>query len=75
MACAEAVSALCALCVAVISLFVNSIGAEGAAAIGAGLHGVPSLTSLEYVMQTWVMCMMGKGQAEGCDGVRTGGVG
>ena len=48
-----------------ISLGINSIGAEGAAAIGAGLHGVPSLTSLKYVMQAWVMCMMGE---------RTGGV-
>ncbi len=75
MACAEAVSALCALCVAVISLGINSIGAEGAAAIGAGLHGVPSLTSLEYVMQTWVMCTIGRGEAEWCDGARTGGVG
>ena len=65
VACTEAVSGLCALCVAVISLGGNRIGAEGAAAIGAGLHGVPSLTSLEYVMQAWVMCMMGE---------RTGGV-
>ena len=62
------------MCVAVISLGGNGIGAEGAAAIGAGLHGVPSLTSLEYVMQAWVMCMMGRGQAEWCDGARTGGV-
>jgi hypothetical protein len=53
------------LCVAVISLDGNSIGAETAAAIGAGLHGVPSLTSLEYVMQAWEM---GRGQAEWCDG-------
>ena len=68
MACTEAVSALCALCalcVDVTSLGGNRIGAEGAAAIGAGLHGVPSLTLLEYVMQAWVMCMMGE---------RTGGV-
>ena len=65
MACTEAVSGLCALCVAVISLGGNRIGAEGAAAIGAGLHGVPSLTSLKYVMQAWVTCMMGE---------RTGGV-
>ena len=65
VACTEAVCALCALCVAVISLRNNRIRAEGAAAIGAGLHGVPSLTSLEYVMQAWVMCMIGE---------RTGGV-
>ena len=68
MACTEAVCALCALCVGVISLEFNGIGAEGAAAIGAGLHGVPSLTSLEYVMQAWAMCMVGRGQVEWCDG-------
>ncbi len=62
MACTEAESALCALCVAVISLGSNRIGAEGAAAIVAGPHGVPSLTSLEYVMQAY-------------DGERTGGGG
>jgi hypothetical protein len=59
---------VCGLCVAVISLEDNCIGDEGAAAIGAGLHGLPSLTSLKYVMQAWVMCMMGRGQAEWCDG-------
>ncbi len=67
VACTEAVSGLCALCVAVISLRVNGIGSKGAGAIGAGLHGVPSLTSLEYVMQAWVMCMMGTGQVEADD--------
>ncbi len=58
------------VCVAVISLGSNRIGDQGAAAIGAGLQGVPSLTSLQYVtvMQAWVMCMMGRGQAEWCDG-------
>jgi hypothetical protein len=39
------------VCVAVISMYGNRIGDVGAAAIGAGLHGVPLLTSLEYVMQ------------------------
>jgi hypothetical protein len=55
---------VCVLCVAVISLRGNLIGAQGASEIGAGLHSVPSLTSLEYVMQAWVMCVMGIGQAE-----------
>ncbi len=59
---------MCVVRVVVISLGRNRIGDEGAAAIGAGLHGLPSLTSLEYVMQAWVMCMMGRGQAEWCDG-------
>ncbi len=54
--------------VSVISLGGNLIGDEGASAIGDGLHGLPSLTSLEYVMQAWVMCMMGRGLVEWCDG-------
>ncbi len=56
------------VCVAVISMYGNWIGAKGAVAIGAGLHGVPLLTSLKYVMQAWVMCMMQGRQAEWCDG-------
>ena len=44
---------LCVVCVClacgVVSLSSNSIGAEGAAAIGAGLVHVPSLTTLQYV--------------------------
>ena len=39
---------MCLAC-GVVSLRDNSIGAEGAAAIGAGLVHVPSLTTLEYV--------------------------
>ncbi len=39
---------VCLAC-GVVSLGRNSIGAEGAAAIGAGLVQVPSLTILEYV--------------------------
>ena len=62
---------VCVLCLLVISLGYNRIDAVGAGAIGAGLHGLPLL---EYVMQAWVMCMMGRGQAEWCDGARTGGV-
>jgi hypothetical protein len=49
----------------VISLGYNHIGAEGVAAVEAGLHGMPLL---EYVMQAWVMCMVGRGQAGWCDG-------
>jgi hypothetical protein len=49
------------LCAVVISLRGNGIGDQVFAAIGPGLHGVPSLTSLKYVMQAWVMCMMGSG--------------
>ena len=59
---------VCFVCGCLFRLGDNSIGAEGAAAIGAGLHGVPSLTSLEYVMQAWVMPMMGRGHAEWFDG-------
>ncbi len=55
----------CVVCVVVVSLRGNCIGAHGAAEIGAGLHGVPLLTSLEYVMQAW---------GDVCDGERTGGV-
>ncbi len=55
-------------CVVFFSFGSNMIGDRGAAAIGAGLHGVPSLTSLKYVIQAWVMCMMRRGQAEWCDG-------
>jgi hypothetical protein len=53
---------LSVLCVFVflISLGRNKIGDEGAAAIGAGLHGVPSLASLRYVMQAWMVCMRGR---------------
>ncbi len=51
-----------------ISLGGNGIGDEGAAAIVGGLHGVPSLTSLAYVIQAWVMCMVGRGQSEWYDG-------
>ena len=42
---------LCVLCLAcgVVSLGDNDIGAEGAAAIGAGLVHVPSLATLQYV--------------------------
>ena len=43
---------VCLAC-GVVSLGENSIGAEGAAAIGAGLVHVPSLTTLEYV---WSLC-------------------
>ena len=39
---------VCLAC-GMVSLQVNSIGAEGAAAIGAGLVHVPSLTTLESV--------------------------
>ena len=39
---------VCLAC-GVVSLSSNSIGAEGAAAIGAGLVHVPSLTTLQYV--------------------------
>jgi hypothetical protein len=56
------------VCVAVISLGGNSIGAKGATAMQAALNGISSLTSLEYVIQVWVVCMMGRGQAEWCDG-------
>jgi hypothetical protein len=56
------------VCVVVISLEDNRIGDVGAAAIGAGLYGLPLLTSLEYVMQAWVMPMMGRGHAEWFDG-------
>jgi hypothetical protein len=46
----EAVLCMC-VCLAcgVVSLGWNGIGAEGAAAIGAGLVHVPSLTTLVYV--------------------------
>ncbi len=67
MACVFIVVCVC-VCVAVISLGNNWIGDQGATAIGVGLHSVPSLTSLEYVMQAWVLCMMGRGQVEWCDG-------
>ena len=47
----------------VVSLGSNSIDVEGAAAIGAGLHHVPSLTTLKYVRgallwarYSWVWC-------------------
>jgi hypothetical protein len=59
------VCARCVVCVVVVSLGGNCIGDQGAAAIGAGLHGLPLLTSLEYVMQAW---------GDVCDGERTGGV-
>ncbi len=52
----------CLVCVVVTSLQDNKIGDVGAAAIGAGLRGVPSLTSLKYAMQAWVMCIVGRGQ-------------
>ena len=39
---------VCLAC-GVVSLGENSIGDEGAAAIGAGLVHVPSLTTLQYV--------------------------
>ena len=39
---------VCLAC-GVVSLGDNGIGAEGAAAIGAGLVHVPSLTTLQYV--------------------------
>ena len=39
---------VCLAC-GVVSLWWNSIGDEGAAAIGAGLVHVPSLTTLQYV--------------------------
>jgi hypothetical protein len=38
------------LCVVVVSLGGNCIGDQGAAAIGAGLHGLLSLTLLKYVI-------------------------
>ncbi len=59
---------LCGVCAAVVSLRDNRIGDQGAAAIGAGLHGMSSMTSLKYVIQAWVMCAMERGQVEGCDG-------
>ena len=40
---------VCVWLVVVVSLVQNSIGDEGAAAIGAGLVHVPSLTTLQYV--------------------------
>jgi hypothetical protein len=52
-------------CLVVISLEDNGIGDEGAAAIGVGLHDVPSLTSLKYVMQVWVMRVMGLDRRSG----------
>ena len=54
----------CCVRLGVGSLGHNDIGAEGAAAIGAGLHHVPSLTTLEYVRgallwarYSWVWCV------------------
>ena len=44
----DGIVCVCLAC-GVVSLFQNRIGAEGAAAIGAGLVHVPSLTTLEYV--------------------------
>jgi hypothetical protein len=66
----EAVVLVCWSCllVVVISLGGNGIGDHGAVAIRAGLHGLSLLTSLEYVMQAWVMCMVGRRQARCCDG-------
>jgi hypothetical protein len=51
---------LVALCLVVISLGGNRMGNVGAAAIGAGVHAVPSLTSLKYVMQAWVVCVISR---------------
>ncbi len=48
MVCGAMGLCVCLAC-GVVSLGWNSIGAEGAAAIGAGLVHVPSLTTLEYV--------------------------
>ncbi len=59
---------VCVLFEVVISLENNLLGDVDAAAIGAGLHDVSSLTSLKYVMQAWVMCVMGRGLVEWCDG-------
>ncbi len=47
--CCSVVSVVRCLLVVVISLGGNRIGAQGAAELAAGLHGVPSLTSLKYV--------------------------
>ncbi len=47
---------LVCLFVCVPSLGANLIGDGGVSTIGAGLHGVPSLTSLKYVIQSCVMC-------------------
>ena len=48
MVCGAMGLCVCLAC-CVISLRDNGIGAEGAAAIGAGLVHVPSLTTLQYV--------------------------
>ncbi len=48
MVCGAMGLCVCLAC-GVVSLSSNRIGAEGAAAIGAGLVQVPSLTTLQYV--------------------------
>jgi hypothetical protein len=49
--------------VVVVSLGGNGVCDEGAVAIGTGLHGLLSLTSLKYVMQALVTCTMVRGHA------------